>query len=415
MAVYPIPTLLTRISTYITTNGTNDITGAVMHSILTDVVDSLNAIIGSDLTLEDVLTNGNNANGLDINLNGSDASLTSVAGFFGTINALLFATGIVILKSNNDVVNMRNNADFDLTFALTGLTASRQWTIQDKPITVAGLDDIAQAIANLIDSSPGALDTLNELAAALGDDPNFATTVNNSIAARLKLDGTTPMTGDLNMTTNSLAVQTNKIKTAAGLLEWYLGSDKLIHDFSAITGGIGGYTLNWRAKSGVPAMVDDIKNHYFIEHTETSHTGNTTETVLHTIEIPAGTIEIGDLLESYFQATAVGLADVKTFRIYISPNPSLTGAVQIYNFFTNHLNYMILRNMWVGVGSVIKQYLLPTTNTANWFGSGTSGITDTAAIDFTTTKHLVVSVQLADASDSVTLRMSNLQVLKPNN
>ena len=106
---------------------------------------------------------------------------------------------------------MRNNADFDLTFALTGLTASRQWTIQDKPITVAGLDDIAQAIANLIDSSPGALDTLNELAAALGDDPNFATTVNNSIAARLKLDGTTPMTGDLNMTTNSLAVQTNKI------------------------------------------------------------------------------------------------------------------------------------------------------------------------------------------------------------
>ena len=38
------------------------------------------------------------------------------------------------------------------------------------------------AISTLVDSAPGALDTLNELAAALGDDANFATTVTNSIA-----------------------------------------------------------------------------------------------------------------------------------------------------------------------------------------------------------------------------------------
>ena len=39
------------------------------------------------------------------------------------------------------------------------------------------------AVANLIDSAPGALDTLNELAAAIGDDANFSTTITNSIAA----------------------------------------------------------------------------------------------------------------------------------------------------------------------------------------------------------------------------------------
>ena len=39
-------------------------------------------------------------------------------------------------------------------------------------------------IANLVSSAPGTLDTLNELAAALGDDPDFATTVTNSIAAK---------------------------------------------------------------------------------------------------------------------------------------------------------------------------------------------------------------------------------------
>jgi hypothetical protein len=38
-------------------------------------------------------------------------------------------------------------------------------------------------IAALVDSAPGLLNTLNELAAALGDDPNFATTVSNNIAA----------------------------------------------------------------------------------------------------------------------------------------------------------------------------------------------------------------------------------------
>ena len=46
---------------------------------------------------------------------------------------------------------------------------------------------VGTAISNLVDSSPATLDTLNELAAALGDDPNFATTVTNSIALKAPL------------------------------------------------------------------------------------------------------------------------------------------------------------------------------------------------------------------------------------
>ena len=52
------------------------------------------------------------------------------------------------------------------------------------------------AVANLVDSSPEALNTLNELAAALGDDPNFATTVTNSIATKLPFAGG-EMTGNI--------------------------------------------------------------------------------------------------------------------------------------------------------------------------------------------------------------------------
>ena len=51
-------------------------------------------------------------------------------------------------------------------------------------------------IADLIDSSPGALNTLNELAAAIGDDANFSTTITNSIATKLPLAGGT-LTGAL--------------------------------------------------------------------------------------------------------------------------------------------------------------------------------------------------------------------------
>ena len=58
-------------------------------------------------------------------------------------------------------------------------------------------------IADLIAAAPGALDTLDELAAALGDDAAFSTTVTNSIAAKLPLAGGT-MTGAIAMGTNKI-------------------------------------------------------------------------------------------------------------------------------------------------------------------------------------------------------------------
>ena len=53
-------------------------------------------------------------------------------------------------------------------------------------------------VSGLVDSAPSTLDTLNELAAALGDDANFSTTITNSIATKLPLAGGT-LTGNLTM------------------------------------------------------------------------------------------------------------------------------------------------------------------------------------------------------------------------
>lgn len=59
----------------------------------------------------------------------------------------------------------------------------------------------ANAVAGLVDSAPGALDTLNELAAALGDDENFATTVTTALGTKAPIADPT-FTGEV--TVNSL-------------------------------------------------------------------------------------------------------------------------------------------------------------------------------------------------------------------
>lgn len=65
-------------------------------------------------------------------------------------------------------------------------------TIEEKfiPDTIARTSDIDAAIAGLVDTAPDTLNTLNELAAALGDDPNFATTVLEQVGNKVeKVDG----------------------------------------------------------------------------------------------------------------------------------------------------------------------------------------------------------------------------------
>ena len=79
-------------------------------------------------------------------------------------------------------------------------------------LTYATETYVGTAVSNLVDSSPAALDTLNELAAALGDDPNFATTVTNSIALKAPLVSPS-FTGDVD-TSGLLKVGTNDTEYA---------------------------------------------------------------------------------------------------------------------------------------------------------------------------------------------------------
>ena len=103
--------------------------------------------------------------------------------------------------------------DLHTTLDLTGKTVTvATASASDNDTSVASTAYVTTAIANLADSAPSTLNTLNELAAALGDDANFSTTVTNSIATKLPLAGGT-MTGAL--TSNSLIKTTADLEVAS--------------------------------------------------------------------------------------------------------------------------------------------------------------------------------------------------------
>lgn len=102
-----------------------------------------------------------------------DATLTALAALATVADRLIYSTG-------------------PDTFAITPLSAFIRTLLDDADAATARatLGAISQAqldaaIAALVNASPAALDTLNELAAALGNDANFATTMTNALAAKL--------------------------------------------------------------------------------------------------------------------------------------------------------------------------------------------------------------------------------------
>lgn len=74
--------------------------------------------------------------------------------------------------------------------ALTGTPTAPTAAQSVNNTQIATTAFVKSAIAGMVGSAPAALDTLNELAAALGNDPNFATTMLNALAGKQPLDNT---------------------------------------------------------------------------------------------------------------------------------------------------------------------------------------------------------------------------------
>lgn len=136
-------------------------------------------------------------------LTGTPKAPTAPAGTNTTQIASTAFVQAVVTALNNALALKAPLASPGLTGTPTAPTAAQ--TVNNTQIATTAF--VKSALAALVGSSPAALDTLNELAAALGNDPNFAATVTNALAGKQPLNSTlTDLSG----------------KSVAGILE-YLG------------------------------------------------------------------------------------------------------------------------------------------------------------------------------------------------
>ncbi|EEV5930174.1 phage tail protein [Escherichia coli] len=133
--------------------------------------------------------------------------------------------------------------------ALTGTPTAPTAAQSVNNTQIATTAFVKSAIAGMVGSAPAALDTLNELAAALGNDPNFATTMLNALAGKQPLDNTlTNLSG----------------KDVAGLRA-YLGLGEAAK-MSAAALVINGNTLTAK----IPVVIKGVNREFIIQASQIS-------------------------------------------------------------------------------------------------------------------------------------------------
>lgn len=129
----------------------------------------------------------------------------------------------------------------------TGTPAAPTATAGANTTQLATTAFVTGAIADLSDSAPSTLNTLNELAAALGDDANFSTTVTNNIATKLPLAGGT-LTGDV-VFDEAISIERVKEKVnivttpTTGAMTLSVKDGSVIYNTATVTGN---YSFNLR-------------------------------------------------------------------------------------------------------------------------------------------------------------------------
>jgi hypothetical protein len=147
--------------------------------------------------------------------------------------------------------------------ALTGVPTAPTAAANTNTTQVATTAYVQTEITDLIAAAPGALDTLNELASALGNDASFSTTVTNSLATKLPLAGGT-MSG-------AIAMGTSKI---TGLGTPTTGTDAATKAYADTMLPLAGGTMSGAIAMGTnkitgvgdPTNAQDVVTKYYLDN-----------------------------------------------------------------------------------------------------------------------------------------------------
>jgi hypothetical protein len=153
--------------------------------------------------------------------------LATTAFVMAAIAALVASSPAALDTLNELAAALGNDANFAATItsalalkaplaspALTGTPTAPTAAAATNNTQIATTAFVKAAISALVNSSPAALDTLNELATALGNDPNFATTMTNALALKAPL-ASPALTGTPTAPTATAATNTTQIATTA--------------------------------------------------------------------------------------------------------------------------------------------------------------------------------------------------------
>jgi hypothetical protein len=145
-----------------------------------------------------IVVSADNDQGMTVKTTGTGVLSLSSDTTVNMNGTLQMAAGKKITDANGTAVALGDKLDMDSNLIINVGTAVANTDAANKAY-------VDGAIADLVNGAPGTMDTLNELANALGDDANFSTTVTNSIAA----NAGDIVTANTNIASNLAAINVN--------------------------------------------------------------------------------------------------------------------------------------------------------------------------------------------------------------
>ncbi|MDT8337178.1 MAG: hypothetical protein RQ856_05045 [Candidatus Izemoplasmatales bacterium] len=153
----------------------------------------------------------------------------------------------------------------------------------------------------------------------------------------------------------------------------------------------------------------------FIDATEASHAGSTSEVIMKSFFIPAGTIKVGDVLRTYFMCKKETILAQMTNRVYLNTSNSLTAAIPLDNYNTNARTHYHEQILIVRPNELLPTFNRTLTNVSSYPHGGNAEILSSllaTGINYNVDNYVLFTSKLDDATELVTNYLAQVKIIK---